>query len=426
MFNGLSFLPKPTETPVVSTTKNIKANTTALLNSAAQVYESLERLSIISSKLGGILVDYRDLKLVKEIATTDGLSRGLIRLMNRTGKAHQVLTSLPAIEKLDNVVITPKDRRSINTIKDIDKVLATEAMVVHDLARKAGDEMSSLYDHMKSHLDNMDMSHTELHDRCNAMPCTEGHMMDVKKHTIECEPLMRKCNLIKDAMMHINDEHPAEEKCMPLDKICNIMNEHTGMVCGDKHDVTCMHHMIHDHYTPMPMASLHERGYRPEHMPMLMNHAKNMSEDMRAMMNRKGELMDEFKMMGDGMDSGMSDGDMGMGSGQNSVEAAPSEENMGGNTTGDNSLDNEDGAVSTDSPGDDASALSSEMDPEFCENHIHGCVIVITKAIQEGLMAIHNIFDIVSSVMDRAEDKKDENDDIDDEPLAEEPVEPIV
>lgn len=103
--------------------------TMATVAQSVMLYRTLMTLAARVATARGNRDDFAKARTLRNIAATEGFSRGLVEMLNADGSAAKVFTNFPAVESLDSAGLASKSRRAQQALAGIDEVLALEADV---------------------------------------------------------------------------------------------------------------------------------------------------------------------------------------------------------------------------------------------------------------------------------------------------------
>lgn len=125
-----------------SLARKLKAQTTKAENTKSPIVQA-RRMVAASTKLMSALfslqnaltaanthvADYGQVRRLRSVMATDGVSRSLMNFVNHDGVASKFISGLPAVESLDMIALTPDDRRCQRALEGLDAALETEQTV---------------------------------------------------------------------------------------------------------------------------------------------------------------------------------------------------------------------------------------------------------------------------------------------------------
>lgn len=112
-----------------ATTKAKKALTMASMSAMVNLFHmriALERSIAVAQQHGA---DIKQVKDLREVAGTEGFSRGLVAFADKAGSASQLFQDFPSVESLDVVAMPTDDARTVRALAGLDQVLSMEAEV---------------------------------------------------------------------------------------------------------------------------------------------------------------------------------------------------------------------------------------------------------------------------------------------------------
>jgi hypothetical protein len=261
---------------------------------------------INSGKVSGVLEDAADLRRLRSSIRTHGLNRSLLAVVNpKDTGIGRLIPGVPSIESVDMVPMAATDPRTISTISGIDGVLSAMPSVVADWMRTGATNLDMLFDSTREQLEGCDdMLDHYIAVLGNVDELPDG-MGDSVVSAIPC-PMAMDCTeslaeALTDYDMTMAD--PTDQDAMDqhreqmTNRVANI-GEYTGLSisASDPYQIE---------YDPMastlaPVAdSCSAHGYTLETVVDLLEKTRALLDTVRAMLERKDELVGQVTAAAD-------------------------------------------------------------------------------------------------------------------------------
>lgn len=276
-----------------------KQPTMKLVRASQNTISSVAKLRLDIASMAALADDYSSARYARNLAATEGLTRPLMRLLNRGGALERIMPNCPAIESFDHA---PISRRAIEyklVMEGLDEMAETESTTTQDWLG----ELKTTFENMMSSL----QTQTEelksiLQSQLDALAEAEVDsdvLSGITAETVQATARLKSLDIILSSLTKLDaPSYSAKDDIEPVRAILGELTEEikdvTGASINDDMIITVTPEVIAEDYR-CAEADLNSLGYNAEQMKEILQKALDVVGALESFIEKKDTIVNTFE-----------------------------------------------------------------------------------------------------------------------------------